>query len=80
MKLNPQGFLIDPEQTTYQQIIAVLRLSPLINHALFAFAVFVGLAALFASRSAARVLLAISCFLALACRSTISHRSIYGPQ
>jgi hypothetical protein len=57
--------LIDPEQTIYQQIIAVFGLSPLINHAFFAFAVFVGLAALFVSRSATRLLLAISCFLAL---------------
>src|SRR5262249_17855350 len=56
---------IDPEQTIYQQIIAVAALSPLINHVLFAFAVFAGLAAFFASRSAARLLLAISSFLAL---------------
>jgi hypothetical protein len=76
MKSNPSGFLIVPEQTFYQQIVAVLGLSPLINHALFAFAVFVGLAALFASRSAARLLLAISCFLAL-CMPLYDLASLY---
>jgi hypothetical protein len=69
---------IDPEQTIYQQIIAVLGCSPLINHALFAFAVSVGLVALFASRSAARLLLAISCFLAL-CMPLYDLASLYIP-
>jgi hypothetical protein len=69
---------IDPEQTIYQQIIAVLGFSPLINHVLFALAVSVGLMALFASRSGARLLLAMSCFLAL-CMRLYDLASLYIP-
>jgi hypothetical protein len=68
--------LIDPEQTIYQQIIALLGLSPLVNHALFALVGFTGAAALFAPRSAARILLTISCVLAL-CMPLYDLASLY---
>jgi hypothetical protein len=68
--------LIDPEQTIYQQIMALLGLSPLANHALFALAGFTGVAALFAPRSAARILLTISCVLAL-CMPLYDLASLY---
>jgi hypothetical protein len=67
---------MDPEQTIYQQIIAVLGLSPLINHALFALAGFTGVAALFAPRSTARIFLTISCVLAL-CMPLYDLASLY---
>ena len=68
--------LIDPEHTTYQQIMALFSLSPLANHVLFALAVFTGVAALFAPRSAARILLTISCILAI-CMPLYDLASLY---
>src|SRR5262249_45102053 len=68
--------LIDPEQTIYQQIMTLLGLSPLVNHALFALAGFTGVAALFAPRSTARILLTTSCVLAL-CAPLYDLASLY---
>ena len=68
--------LIDLEHTTYQQIMALLSLSPLVNHVLFALAGFTGVAALFAPRSVARILLAISCVLAI-CMPLYDLASLY---
>jgi len=68
--------LIDPEQTPFQQIMAVLSLSPVVNHVLFALAVCAGVAALFAPQSAARILLTISCVLAI-CMPLYDLASLY---
>src|SRR5262245_28566527 len=56
--------------------MAVLSLSPVVNHVLFALAVFAGVAALFAPRSAARIILAISCVLGI-CMPLYDLASLY---